>query len=134
MDQAPWLSRAPPRGGPLPALLTALVASKWLLTLRRGQVIKRLRRQRSPRSRAHVTTACAMQNYLGGGWDAKLDAVRQGSLLEGGMRFRVLEHYPGDPDNQHPATWLPLVFYGPQAYPFQTPQVCSEACPCPLLQ
>jgi hypothetical protein len=64
-----------------------------------------------------------MQNYLGGWWDAKLDAVKQGSLLEGGMRFKVLEHYEGDPDNPNPSTWVPLVYYGPQAYPYQTPQV-----------
>lgn len=64
-----------------------------------------------------------VQNYLGGWWDAKLDDVKQGSLLEGGMRFKVLEHYPGDPENPYPATWVPLVYYGPQAYPYQTPQV-----------
>lgn len=63
-----------------------------------------------------------MQNFLGGWWDARLDAVRQGSLLEGGMRFRVQEHYPDDPD-PYPVTWVPLLFYGPPAYPYQTPQV-----------
>ena len=62
------------------------------------------------------------QNYLGGWWDARLDAVRQGSLLEGGLRFRVREHYPDDPE-PNPTTWVPLVHYGPPAYPYQTPQV-----------
>jgi hypothetical protein len=77
--------------------------------------------------RSSISCVCCKQlscpqNYLGGWFDARLDEVKQGSLLEGGMRFKVFENYPGDVDNPHPTTWLPLVFYGPQPYPYQTPQ------------
>ena len=64
-----------------------------------------------------------VQSYLGGWWDARLVAARRGSALEGGLRFEVVEHYPGDLDNPHPRSWVPLVHYGPPAYPYQTPQV-----------
>jgi hypothetical protein len=66
-----------------------------------------------------------MQDYLGGWWDATLRGARTGSVLEGGARFLVEENYPGDPDDPFPQTWVPLVYYGPQPYPFQTPQVLS---------
>lgn len=70
-----------------------------------------------------------MQDFLGGWWDARLADARTGSSLEGGLRFLVEEHYPGDPLDPNPTTWVPFVFYGPQPYPFQTPQVMVRARP-----
>lgn len=64
-----------------------------------------------------------VQDFLGGWWDARLADARTGSTLEGGLRYLVEEHYPGDPLDPNPTTWVPFVFYGPQPYPFQTPQV-----------
>lgn len=64
-----------------------------------------------------------VQDFLGGWWDARLADARTGSGLEGGLRLLVEEHYPGDPLDPNPTTWVPFVFYGPQPYPFQTPQV-----------
>lgn len=75
--------------------------------------------------------AACLQDFLGGWWDATLRGARTGSVLEGGSRFLVEENYPGDPDDPYPQTWVPLVYYGPQPYPFQTPQVLlSDALDC----
>eukprot|EP00892_Ulva_mutabilis_P011161 jgi/Ulvmu1/8417/UM042_0124.1 len=73
--------------------------------------------------RARVQFVSTEKDFLGGWWDARLADARTGSTLEGGLRFLVEEHYPGDPLDPHPTTWVPLTFYGPQPYPFQTPQV-----------